>query len=111
MAVSTTPDYLRARYYDPATAQLTTRDPAVGVTNQPYDYVDGNPLNLVDPSGLKCVGAGVGLSSNFGVGDLGYAFQISFGIAACENGDIGILSTEGGFINGSQYTASPATRR
>jgi len=44
--------YLRARYYDPATAQFLSRDPAVSATQQPYGYATGNPLNGVDPAGL-----------------------------------------------------------
>lgn len=44
--------YLRARYYDPATAQFLTRDPIADITQQPYSYAAGNPLNLIDPSGL-----------------------------------------------------------
>jgi RHS repeat-associated protein len=46
--------YLRARYYDPATGQFLTNDPAVSATHAPYRYVEGNPLNKVDPSGLLC---------------------------------------------------------
>src|SRR5438270_13516016 len=44
--------YLRARYYDSATAQFLSRDPAVAATRSPYGYVGGNPLNATDPSGL-----------------------------------------------------------
>ena len=44
--------YLRARYYDPETAQFLTRDPLRSITRSPYGYVDGDPLNVVDPSGL-----------------------------------------------------------
>jgi RHS repeat-associated protein len=44
--------YLRARFYDPTTASFLTRDPLVGATRSAYGYVYGNPLNLVDPSGL-----------------------------------------------------------
>jgi RHS repeat-associated protein len=44
--------YLRARYYDPMTAQFLTRDPLAPVTQQPYGYVSGNPLNLTDVLGL-----------------------------------------------------------
>lgn len=43
--------YLRARYYDPATGQFLTRDPLSPITGTPYAYVDGNPLNMIDPSG------------------------------------------------------------
>jgi RHS repeat-associated protein len=43
---------LRARYYDPATAQFLTVDPAVSLTRSPYAYVMGNPLNASDTTGL-----------------------------------------------------------
>jgi RHS repeat-associated protein len=45
-------DLLRARYYDTATAQFISRDPAVGTTRQPYAYVGDNPINSTDPAGL-----------------------------------------------------------
>jgi RHS repeat-associated protein len=48
--------YLRARYYDPATAQFLTVDPDVATTLSPYGYVSGNPLNGTDPSGLDNCG-------------------------------------------------------
>jgi RHS repeat-associated protein len=35
--------YLRARDYDPATAQFLTVDPLVDQTRQPYAYVASNP--------------------------------------------------------------------
>ncbi|HVF14431.1 MAG TPA: RHS repeat-associated core domain-containing protein [Acidimicrobiales bacterium] len=44
--------YLRARYYDPATGQFITRDPLEIVSRSAYGYVEGDPLNEVDPSGL-----------------------------------------------------------
>jgi RHS repeat-associated protein len=47
--------YLRARVYDPATAQFLTIDPAVSLTREPYVYVGDNPLNLFDPSGLEAI--------------------------------------------------------
>lgn len=45
-------DYLRARYYDPSTAQFLSRDPAVALTHEPYAYANDNPLHGTDPSGL-----------------------------------------------------------
>jgi RHS repeat-associated protein len=47
--------YLRARYYDPGTAQFLNRDPLVDLTRQPYAYADNNPLNETDPLGLCSV--------------------------------------------------------
>jgi RHS repeat-associated protein len=44
--------YLRARYYDPATAQFLTRDPVEATTGNPYGYTGGNPLQYADPLGL-----------------------------------------------------------
>ena len=46
--------YLRARYYDPQTGQFLTRDPLEQLTRQPYSYVNDNPLNGTDPTGLDC---------------------------------------------------------
>jgi RHS repeat-associated protein len=43
--------YLRARYYDPATAQFLTRDPLASVTKQPYAYAHDSPINTADPTG------------------------------------------------------------
>ncbi len=44
--------YLRARYYDPATAQFLTVDPVVDDTHSAYAYAGGDPANASDPSGL-----------------------------------------------------------
>ena len=44
--------YLRARFYDPGTALFLTVDPKVGQTGTAYIYVDGNPFNFTDPTGL-----------------------------------------------------------
>ena len=47
-------NYLRNRYYDPATATFLSQDPALASTVSPYAFVAGNPLNESDPTGLKC---------------------------------------------------------
>ena len=44
--------YLRARTYDPKTAQFLTVDPLETTTRAPYDYAADNPLNHSDPTGL-----------------------------------------------------------
>jgi RHS repeat-associated protein len=43
--------YLRARYYDPSTAQFVSRDPLASITGQPYGYASDDPLDAVDPGG------------------------------------------------------------
>lgn len=44
--------YLRARAYDPKTAQFLSVDPLVELTRAPYTYASDNPLNKGDPAGL-----------------------------------------------------------
>jgi RHS repeat-associated protein len=48
--------YLRARYYNPLTGRFMSRDPLDGQAADPkalhkYLYADGDPTDLVDPSG------------------------------------------------------------
>jgi RHS repeat-associated protein len=45
--------YLRARTYDPATAQFLSADPLVAETHAPYSYAGDNPVSAIDPSGLE----------------------------------------------------------
>jgi RHS repeat-associated protein len=47
--------YMRAREYDPATAQFLTVDPASSLTRAPYTYALDNPVNYADPSGLEAI--------------------------------------------------------
>jgi RHS repeat-associated protein len=49
--------YLRARDYDPTTAQFMTVDPALDQTHQPYGYVANDPLLTTDPQGLWSLGS------------------------------------------------------
>jgi RHS repeat-associated protein len=44
--------YLQNRYYDPATGEFLTIDPALATTAQPYQYAGDDPLNAIDPLGL-----------------------------------------------------------
>jgi RHS repeat-associated protein len=52
--------YLVNRYYDPSTDQFLAIDPEVARTDEPYVFVNDDPLNAEDPLGLNCDGAGSG---------------------------------------------------
>lgn len=50
--------YLRNRYYDPELGRFLSPDPEFGSLSNPqslnpYTYVNNNPLNYIDPSGLR----------------------------------------------------------
>lgn len=45
--------YLRARTYDPVTAQFLVHDPLAALSGETYSYAANNPINVVDLSGLK----------------------------------------------------------
>jgi RHS repeat-associated protein len=64
--------YLRARYYDPATSQFISRDPLEGATRQPYAYADNAPTNYTDPSGAGIGDIGMFIS-NASAGALDFA--------------------------------------
>jgi RHS repeat-associated protein len=42
------------RYYDPATGQFISVDPAIDQTEQAYAYVNGDPVDATDPLGFGC---------------------------------------------------------
>ncbi len=44
--------YMRARTYDPVTAQFLSGDPLAPITGAAYNYADDDPMNTVDPTGL-----------------------------------------------------------
>lgn len=50
--------YLRARTYDPVTAQFLTPDPLAAVSGETYAYAAANPVNSTDPLGLLAEGCG-----------------------------------------------------
>jgi RHS repeat-associated protein len=70
--------YLRAREYDPATAQFLSRDPLAAISGEPYSYAGDNPLNNSDPTGLLF---GIELPSReeIGEGIAGWGDTITFG--------------------------------
>jgi RHS repeat-associated protein len=102
--------YLRARYYDPQTAQFATRDSLQQLSQQPYDYAVNDPLNAADPRGLdpfsdfvNAVGTGVSWAWNHpvivlgvvaagtGIGALAGASFVVGGFAVSETG-LGVVS-------------------
>lgn len=44
--------YMGARYYNPATAQFLTRDPAYAQSESAYGYAGNDPIDNLDPTGL-----------------------------------------------------------
>jgi RHS repeat-associated protein len=48
--------YLRARYYDPATGNFLTADPLEDITGAPYSYAGDDPVDGRDPSGMCWLG-------------------------------------------------------
>jgi RHS repeat-associated protein len=64
-------DYLRARYYDPATGRFVSPDPLQGQAAGPrafnlYVYASNNPVNRIDPLGtqdsLSSIGVAIGVA-------------------------------------------------
>ena len=47
--------YYRARYYDPTTGRFLREDPLKGISDSVnfYEYVQNNPINLIDPAGMS----------------------------------------------------------
>jgi RHS repeat-associated protein len=89
--------YLRARYYEPLTAQFLTIDPLVQMTAKQYQYADGDPVNRADPTGLltftDCYSFGFGAlhsTGSFGLcfnfGKDGYTVTGSAGAGLSTNG-------------------------
>jgi RHS repeat-associated protein len=75
--------YLINRYYDPATAQFVSVDPAVSSTGDPYAYASDNPVNASDPSGLFtlcvvlfCGGYDKGQGVNYGLQSPGLSLTL-----------------------------------
>jgi len=56
---------LRLRPYDPDTGAFLTKDP-LGIQSNlnMYGYVNSNPVNLIDPTGLFSFGIGIGVNAS-----------------------------------------------
>jgi RHS repeat-associated protein len=88
--------YLRARVYDPATAQFLTSDPIAGLTLAPYNYVNDNPLNYNDPTGLI-----------FGIPGTPSTGEIAGTVAEGAENTVNALNTAGKAVSGVARYAAP----
>ncbi|MDR2409059.1 MAG: RHS repeat-associated core domain-containing protein, partial [Bacteroidales bacterium] len=75
--------YLRARYYDPATGRFNRLDPFFGNLNDPqslhnYLYAHSDSINNYDPTGNMSLGAAIGIGMAVGAG-LGLMGGFTFG--------------------------------
>jgi RHS repeat-associated protein len=61
-------EYLVNRYYDPASDQFLSADPAASSTRAPYYYALDNVVNYKDPSGAYTVGMCASGSAALGIG-------------------------------------------
>ncbi len=89
--------YLRARAYDPATAQFLSVDPAVSVTRAPYNYAGDNPLNYRDRSGLgwEEVLEGPGIPNPWSEAEHASEELLRPGVEAVEHGAEYVLNAAG----------------
>ncbi|WP_091314074.1 RHS repeat-associated core domain-containing protein [Amycolatopsis tolypomycina] len=102
--------YLRARYYDPATALFLSVDPLVDTSGTAYAYTGGNPVNRTDPTGelfgLDNLIAGAVGAIAAGGGALihgaltGHVDWADVGIAAAAGGVFGATFAECGICAG-----------
>jgi len=67
--------YLRSRYYDPATAQFLTRDPEAATTQMPYAFAKDDPIDNADATGADTEGLCVGASASI--------FHVHVGLGGC----------------------------
>jgi RHS repeat-associated protein len=72
--------YMRARVYDPTTAQFLTADPLKALTGEPYSYTADNPVNYDDPSGLILGIPGTPSWEEVGEGVAGWGDKRTFGL-------------------------------
>jgi RHS repeat-associated protein len=86
--------YLRARDYDPSTAQFLTVDPQVDTTRQPYAYVADDPLDSTDSSGLAPCSTGYDWQSCASTASLGFLAPAQKESAASQNLDCELATLE-----------------
>jgi RHS repeat-associated protein len=80
------------RAYDPIARRWLSREP-MGLGQNLYLYVNGDPLNSVDTAGLCTLQIGIAASINY---PFGISFPFTAGIAIDTEGNIGVYDS-GGF--------------
>jgi RHS repeat-associated protein len=99
--------YLRARYYNPATGQFLTLDPMLAVTLAPYGYAVGNPVNSDDPNGecgFLCAAIGAGAGALVGVASGGVECLASYAAGKFNAGECAanvVSDAAGGAVSGA----------
>jgi RHS repeat-associated protein len=105
--------YLRARYYDPATGQFVTQDPAFILSDARYGFANDDPLTFSDPTGQwfgidtllgTAIGAVVGTVSGAGA----YGVSVLAGSDQFSWRQLG-ASTVGGLVGGAAAGACEGT--
>jgi RHS repeat-associated protein len=104
--------YLRQRYYDPATGRFNRLDPFFGNLTDPqslhkYLYTHADPVNGIDPSGkFSAVGVGIAISIGAVIGGIGGtvygSMRYGFGTAGMWRAT-GIGALIGGSLAGGGY--------
>ena len=98
--------YLRARYYDPATAQFLTVDPLLARTGHRYAYAEDNPLTSTDPSGECPICVAPLIPFILTAVDAGLAYlDITLAQHAIEHRPITFQEGASSFANGAVTTA------
>ena len=94
--------YLRARVYDPNTAQFLGLDPLARITWEPYGYSSAEPVNEGDPTGLSGIfGSGIGPSvgpdvnwEEAGEAVAGWGDKLTFGATKWVREELGINNVD-----------------
>jgi RHS repeat-associated protein len=113
--------YLRAREYDPTTAQFLSVDPLGAVTRAPYTYADSNPVNDSDPTGLcsinpfssaSCATEGLEAVAHYAENHYGQIAETG-ALAVCVATEVGALpclgATGAGFIASTVQNAASSS--
>jgi RHS repeat-associated protein len=96
--------YMRARVYDPATAQFLSSDPLKAITGESYAYAGSNPLSASDPTGLIFGISGTPSWEELGEGVAGWGDTLTFGATNWVREELGINNVDtcsGAYQSGS----------